>query len=60
MAAPRWQGRVVLDWSKSGSVSAAAQPCVLCGRPALMIGPAGKPCHKTCAEDWTERREADR
>ncbi len=58
MAAPRWRGRVVLDWSKGGSVAATAQPCAICARPAVMVSPTGAACHKTCAEDWIERKEA--
>lgn len=49
---------MVLDWSKGGSVAATAQSCVICGRPAFMVSPTGAACHKTCAEDWTERKEA--
>jgi hypothetical protein len=43
----------VLDWSTTGSVGAAA-PCVVCGKPALCRSPKGAPCHKTCAEAWTD------
>ena len=60
MVVPRWKGRVVLDWSKDGRVGASEQTCVLCGRPTPLISPAGKPCHKTCAEAWTEQNEARR
>lgn len=46
------QPRPRLDWSKS-RVSAAPEPCVICGKPALMRSPdRDVPCHKTCAEQW--------
>ncbi len=47
--------RVLLDWRTTGSVG-DAQPCVLCGQPALCRSPRGKPCHKTCAEAWHTAR----
>jgi hypothetical protein len=38
-----------LDWRRH-RVSRRPRPCVLCGRPALMIDERGNPCHKVCAE----------
>ncbi len=51
----------VLDWSArgphgSGSIEEPPQPCVLCGIPTILRSPRGKPCHKTCAEQWLEHR----
>ncbi|SCL21254.1 hypothetical protein [Micromonospora aurantiaca (nom. illeg.)] len=40
----------VLDWRHCAV--ADDQPCVICGRPTPLRSPAGKPCHKTCAEAW--------
>lgn len=40
----------VLDWRTTARVSAQPRRCVLCGRPALLIAPDGRPCHKVCAE----------
>jgi hypothetical protein len=50
-----------LDWkdSKHWDFTAAAMdapsPCVLCGKPSLLLSDDGKPCHKTCAEAWFEQ-----
>ena len=43
--------RIVLDWTKTGSAG-DPMPCVICGRPAICRSPKGKPCHKSCAEQW--------
>jgi hypothetical protein len=38
-----------LDWSHAPVRD--PQPCVLCGRPALLRHPkALRPCHKTCSD----------
>jgi competence protein CoiA len=37
-----------LDWSSSKI--AEPKPCRICGDPAIMRDPNGKPCHKACAE----------
>jgi hypothetical protein len=29
-------------------------PCVICGRPAILRSPRGKPCHWSCALAWTK------
>ncbi|MEV4494053.1 hypothetical protein AB0K04_28580 [Micromonospora coxensis] len=42
-----------LDWTKTGSAG-PPEPCVICGRPAICRSPAGKPVHKTCAEQWQQ------
>jgi hypothetical protein len=43
--------RKMLDW-RTATV-ADPEPCVICGKPALLRSPdKGRPCHKTCAEDW--------
>jgi hypothetical protein len=33
----------------------APRPCVLCGKPSLLLSDDGKPCHKVCAEGWFEQ-----
>lgn len=42
---------VVLDW-RHRHVLDTPRPCVLCGQPAFLLSPRGRPCHKTCAEAW--------
>ncbi len=49
----------VLDWTARGphgpgSVGAPA-PCVICTVPTILRSPAGKPCHKCCAEAWLDQ-----
>lgn len=47
-----------LDWSNASVGD--PQPCVLCGRPALMRSPEkGVPCHKVCAERWYATRSGE-
>jgi hypothetical protein len=41
---------IVLDWRHNARVSPDPRPCTLCAGPTLLIGPAGRPCHKACAE----------
>jgi hypothetical protein len=49
---------VVLDWTRAAIGPLA--PCVLCGQPALCRSPrTGKPCHKTCAQNWIAAHAAD-
>jgi hypothetical protein len=50
---------VVLDWTRAAI--GPMEPCVLCGQPAMCRSPrTGKPCHKTCAQNWitTHARDA--
>jgi hypothetical protein len=35
-------------------------PCVLCGQPAILRSPRGRPCHWTCATTWTRQHGQDR
>jgi hypothetical protein len=52
---------VLLDWTKTGSAG-TPEPCVICDRPAITRSPNRKPCHKMCAESWTDthgRRPAE-
>ncbi|MGW3297639.1 hypothetical protein ACWC9S_27100 [Streptomyces xiamenensis] len=50
---------VLLDWSDAKHWnSRGPEPCVLCGRPAHLLSSRGKPCHKTCAEEWLARHQA--
>jgi hypothetical protein len=42
---------IVLDW-RHCRVLDTPRTCVLCGQPALLLSPRGRPCHKTCAETW--------
>src|SRR5689334_1413302 len=45
--------------ARSVNVNVSA-PCVICGQPATLRSPRGKPCHWTCALAWTEEhRQAD-
>jgi hypothetical protein len=39
----------------SGHVACHLAPYVICGQPAVLRSPRGKPCHWTCALAWTER-----
>jgi hypothetical protein len=48
----------LLDWTATGphgagSVGPPAQ-CVICRVPTILRSPRGKPCHKVCAERWTD------
>ncbi|MFM9369040.1 hypothetical protein [Streptomyces sp. Da 82-17] len=51
----------VLDWTASthwdyeAAATDSPRPCVLCGKPSLLLSDDGKPCHKACAEDWFEQ-----
>ena len=46
-----------LDW-RSARVLDTPRPCVICGRPALLLSPGkGVPCHKMCAEAWLAARK---
>lgn len=39
-----------LDWRK-GRILGQPQPCLLCGRPTILLDPYDeRPCHKGCAE----------
>lgn len=50
---------VHLDWSMA--TVGDLQPCVLCKKPALLRSPDKQvPCHKVCAEKWTEQRQKER
>jgi hypothetical protein len=43
--------KIILDWRHARI--GPPDPCVLCGRPALLRSPGKQvPCHKTCAENW--------
>ena len=46
----------LLDWRQTGTVG-PLQPCRICGRPALMRDPNGRPCHKTCAETHSQDQD---
>lgn len=48
-----------LDWTKTGSAGSPAA-CVVCGKPAITRSPKGAPCHKSCAESWTNTQERGR
>ena len=49
---------VVLDWT--AAAVGPLEPCVLCGLPALCRSPrTGKPCHKSCAQDWITAHAID-
>jgi hypothetical protein len=54
-------GRRFLDWSNARVGD--PEPCVICGKGALMRSPdKGVPCHKTCAEAYEavkERRSSE-
>jgi hypothetical protein len=47
----------LLNWTATGPQGPGSvgdpEPCVICGTPTILRSPAGKPCHKTCAETWT-------
>ncbi len=53
-----------LDWSGSkgaprARVAATPEPCVICGRGALLRSPdKDAPVHKVCAEEWMANRGA--
>ena len=53
---------IVLDW-RSHCIG-TAEPCRLCGRPAICRDENGRPCHKVCAEqrlaDSPDTQGADR
>ncbi|WP_431976019.1 hypothetical protein [Micromonospora haikouensis] len=44
---------VSLDWSDHQT--GGNLRCRLCQRPTLLVDCAGRPCHKTCAENETAR-----
>ena len=46
----------LLDWRQTGTVG-PPQPCRICGRPALMRDPDGRPCHKVCAETHQDQEQ---
>ena len=49
---------VVLDWT--AAAIGPLEPCVLCGQPALCRSPrTGKPCDKTCAQNWITSHARD-
>lgn len=48
-AAIRPAAAPLLDWSRTGGVGDPVK-CVICMRPAICRDPAGRPCHKACAE----------
>ena len=51
-------GAEPLDWgnnSKLRGKTGPPAPCVICDKPAIVRGPNGNPCHKTCAEENPER-----
>ena len=48
----------LLDW-RHAKTSDPMRPCVLCGRPAILIDPdTDQPKHKVCAEEQLARSEA--
>ena len=46
----------ILDWRHTADVADTPRRCVICGKPALVVSPRGKPVHKTCAEAWHASR----
>jgi hypothetical protein len=53
---------ILLDWTATGPDGAGSvgppAPCVLCRVPTILRSPKGKPCHKVCAERWTDTHAA--
>lgn len=52
---PRLNNQGILNWRSDSPTPATIgpmRPCQLCGQLTQLISPAGKPCHKTCAEQW--------
>jgi hypothetical protein len=48
--------RRFLDWRHATVADPA--PCVICGKPAHLRSPGkGRPCHKTCAENWLAQHQ---
>jgi hypothetical protein len=47
----------LFDWRKTATVLPAGktEPCVICHKPTMLLSPRGKPVHKVCAEQWTDR-----
>ncbi|MFC5174984.1 hypothetical protein [Streptomyces mutomycini] len=52
---PALDWKSAAHWDYDAEETGAPRPCVLCGKPSLLLSEKGEPCHKVCAEGWFEQ-----